>query len=307
MTNPRGAASPLFTRLARAGRFEDIRLLAAYVRARRNVANDNVLPAAGEQGADSIMVVRPTVEEIARAGEEGLRFDKRGRLVAWRLTDASGKPILDKRGNERWLRPIDCYKQPRGARRKTVADRQAEDAAYAERLMSLRGITPFPDPWVVDARYASYGGFFGRLRTAYDELVRAGIPSSLREFLAVYSVDGTRTLEQAAAANPQARVMRGRTVIAHGADFLAGKTDKSGTSSPGSYVGAPDAAENAMIAAFDAEAAGAIAGDVLDMALAGHTAREIAVSNGRKSNKGGEEWAVREMDRAIDRLKNIAA
>lgn len=303
-------AGPLFTRLARAGRFGDIRLLAEYVKARNSVANDNA-ERADDMGVDSVIEVRPTPNEIARAcmkpdsdGNVGLRFDGHGKLTAWRQTDDEGNAVLDDNGEERWFAPSERYRQPKGLRRKPLVEAARDEAAHVANVLSLRGYGAFPPPWVPDTRYPSFGAVFERIRAAYDAIVHLGVASAGRRLLMANGVDGDRTLEQAAKANPKATITRGKTVVAYGAEFIAGKTDSSGTATEGSFVGAPDAAEHAMIAAMDAKDAPISA--VLEMALAGKTAREIALFQGLGDTKQGERNAVKAIDAAISRLRHAA-
>lgn len=318
MTNPKATrgAGPLFIRLTRAGRLEDVAFLAKQVIARNAVANDNV-PPADDMGTDSIMVMRPTVEEITRAsvkirdgkpdedGEIGLRFAANGRLLEWRVSDENGVPRLNRNGEEIWLKPDERYKQSKGERRKTSNDLSVDEAKHAEHILALRGVGTMPIAWIPDTRYPTFDAIFDRLKLVYDAMLRVGIVSKNRLVLMAHGVDGGRTLEQAAEANPQATVTRGRTVVARGAEFLAGKTDSGGTATEGSFVGAPDAAELTMISAIDANAAAANIGDVLDMALSGMTAMEIAESKGWQG-KQGERRAVLEIDAEIAQLRRAA-
>lgn len=306
----KGGSGRLIARLIRAGRSDDASLLAAYAVARNpTVANDNG-SSVEVLGTDSIMVMRPTPTELiasagfAEDGTIGLRFDATGKLVAWRPVDGDGNVSLTKDGKELWLRPVERYMQPKGARRKTRYDLAVNEGEHAEWVISLRGHGAIPPALTPDTRYSSFGALFNRLDEAAAGFV---VPSKLRHELIAHGVDGSRTLEQCAEFNPQARVTRGKDAIAYGAEFLSGKTDTSGTAAEGSFVGSPDAAEMTMIAAMDANDVAKNVDDVLDMALSGMTMREIAKAKGHNDNKGGEEWAVRAVDRAIDELKKIAA
>jgi len=94
---------------------------------------------------------------------------------------------------------------------------------------------------------------------------------------------------------------RGPTVVARGAEFLAAKVAKNELASEGSFVGAPDAFENAMIAKIDAPRVETALGghvEVLRDSMDGMTAREIAAARGWGNSKGSEERAVRAQDRA---------
>lgn len=305
MTNTKPTSGRLFARLIRLGRQDDAAFLLQHVIARNAVANDNLPPSDG-MGVDSIIEVRPTPDEMVRAGKDGLRFNDKGKLVAWRPTDEDGKPVVAKGGKELWLKPVERYKQPRGGK-SNLTSAKADEAAHVAKVLSMRGSEAFPPAWVTDTWYPSVGVVYERIKAAYYKIITMGTQSQSRQFLDFHMVDGNRTLEQAAAANPQATVTRGKTAIARGAEFLAGKSDSGGTATEGSFVGAPDAAEMTMIAAMDANVSMSKMGEELEMALSGMTFREIAGAKGHNDNKGGEEWAARAVDRQIAELKKRAA
>lgn len=306
----------LYTRLIRLGRQDDAAFLLRFAIARNAAANDNV-PVADGMGVDSEMVMRPTVEEIRRAsipvrdgkaspdGEIGLRFDSKGKLTEYRAAAEDGTPLLNKEGGEFWLKPIDGYKKPKGSRRKTSKALAVDNNAHGSWLLSLRGLAKMPAKWIPDTRYPSFGVDFDLLKAMYDKFLRRAQKSENRDYLAWHDVDGPKTLEQCRVANPRAIVTRCKPGMAWKVDFLCGKPDVSGTATEGSFVGAPDAAETTMISAMDANAAKV--GAALDMAMAGSTFREIAAAHGHNDNKGGEEWAVRAVDREIVELKKSAA
>lgn len=313
MTTTKPTSGRLFARLIRLGRQDDAEFLANIVKARAAVANDNV-PVADGMGVDSEMVMRPTIEEIRRAaipvkdgrpdpsGTVGLRVDAKGQITEYRAAAGDGTPLLNKEGEEFWLKPKDGYKKPKGSRRKTSKALAADNNAHGSWLLSLRGTGSIPPAWVPDTRYPSACRVLARLTAA---MVGYVVPSKMRAVLARHGVDGTKTLQQCSLRNPQADVARCDKGVAWKVDFLCGKPDTNAMATEGSFVGAPDAAEMAMIAAIDTGAAAERMADVLDMALAGMTMREIAAAKGRKPTKGGEEWAVRAVDRAIADLKNL--
>lgn len=305
-------SSRLFARLIRLGRQDDAEFLAGIVKARNAVANDNV-PITEGMGVDSEMVMRPTIEEVRRAaipvkdgkpdpeGVIGLRFDAKGRLTEYRAAAEDGTPFLNKEGEEFWLKPKDGYKKPKGSRRKTSRALAADNNAHGSWLMSLSCTGRMPPAWVPDTRYPSACHVLTRLTAAAVGYV---VPSKLRDLLASHGVDGTRTLEQCADANPQANVTRCKPGMAWKVDFLCGKPDANAMATEGSFVGAPDAAEMAMIAAIDAN--GHAVPDVLDMALAGMTMREIAAAKNWGNTKQAERKAVLEVDAAIAELRRAA-
>lgn len=311
MTTPKPASGRLIARLIRLGRHDDARFLVDLAKARSAVANDNV--PAGDIGADTAMVFRPTVEEIRRAsiktkdgkpdptGEIGLRFSAKGELIEWRVAEEDGTPRLGKDGEEIWLKPVERYRQPKGKRRRTSAALSADNNAHGSWLMSLRGTGKMPPAWIPDTRYASACRVLARLTAA---MVGYAVSSRLRDDLRTHSVDGEHTLEQCSVANPQATVQRCKPGLAWKVDFLCGKPDANPMATEGSFVGAPDAAEMTMIAAIDAN--GQSVSAVLDMALAGMTMREIAAANGWGNTKHAERRAVAEVDAAIAELRRAA-
>lgn len=309
MTATKPTSGRLFARLIRLGRQDDAEFLAGIVKARNAAANDNVPPSDG-MGVDTVVEIRPTPNEIMLAskpdenGEIGLRFNAKGVLTEWRPVDENGNPAIGADGKHIWLKPVDRYRHAKGSRRKTARELSAKSSGHADWLLSLRGTGKMPPAWAPDTRYPSVCRVLARLAAAAIGYV---VPSKSREVLAGHGVDGTRTLDQCAEANPQATVALRKSGVARKVDFLAGKPDTNAMATEGSFVGAPDAAEMSMIAAIDADRASDRIVDVLDMALAGMTMREIAAAKGRKPTKGGEEWAVRAVDRAIADLKKYAA
>jgi hypothetical protein len=298
----------LFARLIRLGRQDDAEFLANIVKARNAVANDNVPPADG-MGVDTVVEIRPTPNEIMLAskpdekGEVGLRFNAKGALIEWRPVDEDGNPAIGPDGKHIWLKPVDRYRHAKGGRRKTARELSAKSSEHAEWFLSLRGTGKMPPAWVQDTRYPSACRVLARFAAADLGYV---VPSKLRDMLAGHGVDGTRTLQQCAEANPQATVTRGKTVIANGAGFLSGRTESNEGASQGSFVGAPDAAEMSMIAVIDAARASDRMADVLDMALAGMTMREIAAAKNWGNTKQAERKAVVEVDAAIAELRRAA-
>jgi hypothetical protein len=95
------------------------------------------------------------------------------------------------------------------------------------------------------------------------------------------------------------------TGIARGATFLAGTFRANKLATPGSFVGASDAVENALVTAIDApknEAALGVHAAVLNDSLDGVSARDLAAKRGCGETKSAEQRAVRAQDRALDAL-----
>jgi hypothetical protein len=286
---------PLITRLRRAGRQADIAALAtlSIPAAPPQSANDNEL--ADGFGIDTIFEIRPTPDEIVAAGEDGVRYDKRGHVTAWRVIDDDGK--------ERWFRAREGYRQSKGTRRKSLKA-LAQDSA---RHLSLHGVGGFPEVAQYRARH-SEGEAYWRIRHATMCHSIVGENEPARREIDQLGI-GAAVPFAAARANvglPPAE--RCPKAVARGARFLAGGVSSNETASQGSFVGAPDAAENAMISKIDAPSAEAALGQhtaVLQDSLDGLSAREIAAKRGWGDGKGAEQRAVRAQDRALAALIEV--
>lgn len=310
MTKP--TSGRLIARLIRLGRQDDAEFLSSLAKARAAAANDNHT-SDDDMGVDSVMVFRPSVEEIRRAsiktkdgkphhnGEIGLRFSTSGELTEWRVADKDGMPTPDKDGGEIWLKPVERYRQPKGKRRLTSINLSARNSEHAKWVMSLRGASKIPPAWVPDTRYYSVCRVLARLT---ESMVGYIIPSKLRSELERYGVDGRKTLQECAAANPQATVTLCKPGIAWKVDFLCGKPDTNAMATEGSFVGAPDSSEMAMISAIEADRYAVP--DVLDMALSGMTMREIAAAKQWGTTKQAERKAALEVDAAIAKIRRAA-
>jgi hypothetical protein len=107
---------------------------------------------------------------------------------------------------------------------------------------------------------------------------------------------------------PACRIPRYITVIAKGAEFLAFRVHSNPTAAKGSFVGAPDAAERQIVETIDAPRIDAALGEharVLDLSIAGMTAREIATQLGLGTAKQGERKAVAAQDAALLALAGL--
>jgi hypothetical protein len=286
---------PLITRLRRAGRYTDIATLAAIAIPAEppTAANDDEL--ADGFGIDTIFEIRPTPDEIVAAGEDGVRYDKRGHVTAWRVVDDDGK--------ERWFRAREQYRQSKGARRKTLKALAADSAHH----LSLRGVGGFPEPAPYRARQSD-GEDYWRIRHASmcHSIVGENEPSR-REIdrLGVGAAIPFAVARANAGLPPAERCPK---AVARGATFMAGKVGNNEMASEGSFVGAPDAAENAMISKIDAPRTETALGrhsDVLRDSLDGMTAREIAAKCGWGNSKVAEQRAVRAQDYALLALTEV--
>jgi hypothetical protein len=124
-------------------------------------------------------------------------------------------------------------------------------------------------------------------------------------------VGGRHTFEEAwtnAGLSPACRIPRYMTVIAKGAEFLAYRVHSNPTAAKGSFVGAPDAVETQIIETIDAPRVDAALGNhakVLDLSIAGLTAREIAAKLGWGDTKQAERRAVAAQDAALQALAGL--
>ena len=301
-------AIPIITRLRRAGRHHDAAGLArlAIPAEMPEGANDDQ----DGFGVDTVFEIRPTENEIARAcmkpdadGQVGLRFDKRGRITSYRATDKDGEPVLDKDGNERWFRAYEGYRQSKGSRRKSL---KVLSEASADHL-ALRGSGAFPER----SRYRennSGGADYWRTRHAVTMTAMVGQNQEARVEMDRRGLGSLAPFAQARSNAGLPPAERGPTVVARGAGFLAGTVAKNELATEGSFVGAPDAFENAMVAKIDAPRIETALGghaEVLRDSLDGMTARELAAQRGWGNSKGAEERAVRAQDRALTALAQV--
>jgi len=300
---------PLITRLRRAGRQADIAALAtlAIPATPPQSANDNEL--ADGFGIDTIFEIRPTEGEIERACmkcEEhgiGLRFNRKGEITHWRAHDEIGNPALDDDGKEQWYRAREGYRQSKGSRRKTLKV-LSEDSA---RHLSLRGVGGFPEPAPYRARHSD-GEAYWRIRHAAMCHSIVGENEPARREIDQLGIGAAVPFAVARANAGLPPAERCPKAVARGATFLAGKVAINETASQGSFVGAPDAAENAMIANIDAPRTETALGQhaaVLRDSLDGLSAREIAAKYGWGAGKAAEQRAVRAQDRALAALVEV--
>jgi hypothetical protein len=260
-------------------------------------------------GVDAVLEIRPTENEIARAcmkqGEHGLglRFDARGAITHWRRADATGNPVLDKQGRAQWFEAFERYAHPKGSRRKSRAE-QAEDAAAYLAIPATGAFTP-PSIYV---ERGSEGEDYQRQRaTRWVEAMGCYCDQRRRDIDRM-GLGGRHSFEAAwrnAGLPPACRLPQYKTGVAEGISWLAGKTRKSATATAGSFVGAVDAAENAIVAVMDRPALLASLGahaNVLQDSLAGETARQMASKRGWGNSKASEQRAVRLQDKALAAL-----
>jgi hypothetical protein len=292
--------NPLVTRLRRAGRADDVKRLAwlAIPDAPPQAANDD------EQegfGVDTIHEMRPTAEEIAAAlksdptGKACFRFNSRGHLTEWR--------IIDDKGAEKWFRAREGYRHSKGRRR-----RSAVDTENAGPYLALHGHgCGIPAAMPRDTR-PSEGAAYSRIRAAHWVESMGAANDARRIELNRRGIGAKVPFDQArenAGLPPAARLQDG---VAWQVDFLCGKVDRGGTAAEGSFVGAPDAAENRLIAQMDSTVISTSLGEhwtILDLSLSGSSAAEISLKLGFGATKAGERRAVAAQDAALVALASV--
>ncbi|WP_426433913.1 hypothetical protein [Bradyrhizobium genosp. P] len=299
--------APIITRLRRAGRYGDLGNLVRFSgpdQVSQHADNEDV---AEGYGIDTVYEIRPTEGEIARAcmkpdptGNIGLRFDSRGRITAWRAHDAKGDAVLAEDGEERWFPAREGYRQSKGSRRRSLTELAEESAQH----LSLRGSGGFLERSTYVERNSG-GADYWRMRHAHMLDAMGGHCDMRRREIDRLGIGYRHAFDAARRTVGLAPAEHCPTVVARGASFLAGKTKRNALATEGSFVGAPDAAENAIVAAMDAPKIGASLGDnaaVLGDSLDGMTAREIAAKRGWGNSKAAEQRAVRAQDRALSAL-----
>ncbi|MGY3409519.1 hypothetical protein ACVWZV_005632 [Bradyrhizobium sp. GM5.1] len=170
--------------------------------------------------------------------------------------------------------------------------------------LSLRGSGGFPERSSYAER-GSGGADAWRMRHARMCELIAGPYNGRRLELDRLGVGARASFQAARSAVGLAPAERAPTVVARGAVFLAGKTRRNVLATEGSFVGAPDAAENAFVATMDAPAVARQLGEhaaVLNDAMDGLTARQIAAKRGWGNGKAAEQRAVRAQDKALEAL-----
>lgn len=308
------AAIPLAIRLARAGRKEDLKRLIKYgtvVTVPSWLSADGNLPEVeGKPLPDRVVELRPSPDEMVRlaakdaiSASEGygpitpqdldapmrarLRFDTKGQITEWRGSD------------NRWHDTAELFRQPKGKRRKSEAERQDDNARH----LSIRGSSGFPEQMQRSA-VPSYGEDFRRLRAAH--WVQAmGVANDNRRDIDRIGVGGRHNFDEAwrnAGLYPACRILRHITVIAKGAEFMAFRVHSNPRAMQGGVEGGHDLVERQIIATIDAPRTDAALGEharVLDLSIAGMTAREIARQLGWGETKRGERKAVAAQDAAL--------
>ena len=314
------AAIPLALRLARQRRHTDLRRLIDYgtlPTATTWLSADADLPEAGTPLPDRVTELRPSPDELvtiaartaiaasttigpitpadlADAAARNLRRAAGGTITHWRGTDGRWRPV------------VELFRQPKGKRRKSE-DERADDNA---RHLSLRGAGGFPEP-MPRSTVPSYGEDYRRLRAAHWVAAMGAVNDNRQELDRAKIGAGVR-FEDAwrnAGLHPACRLPQYKTAIAAGAEFMACRVHSNPRATPGSFVGPASGPEDNMIAAIDAPRVDAALGEhahVLNLSIAGATAKDIASVMGMGSGRQGERKAVAAQDRALEALAEAA-
>jgi hypothetical protein len=310
------AASPLAIRLRRQKRPDDLARLIRYgtvVTVATWLSAEGGMPEAGKPLADRVTEIRPSPDEMVRLaamdaimarGGYGpitpaeldvpmrarLRLDARGAITEWRGSD------------NRWHPAGELFRQPKGKRRQSDEERQDDNLRH----LAIRGCGRFPEPYQRSTT-PSEGEDFRRLRAAHwlhamgaandnrIDIDRAGVGTGI-----VFD-DAWRN----AGLYPACRIPRHVTVIARGAEFLAYRIHSNPRAMQGGVEGGHDLVERQVIETIDAPRIDVALGEhgrVLDLSIAGMTAREIATEIGWGDTKQAERKAVAAQDAALHAL-----
>lgn len=315
------AAIPLAIRLARAGRTEDLARLIRHgtitVVPSWLSAEGNLPEVGGKPQADRVTETRPSPDEmvflaaraaiaarrtmgpithaeLTAAAERSIRRDAKGAITEWRGSDGKFRPVAE------------LFRQPKGSRRKTEQERQDDNARH----LAIRGSCGFPERSGYIER-GSEGADYWRLRHAFMTQTMTACNDNRRAEIDRLGIGGRHSFDEAwsnAGLPPASRIPRYMTVIARGAEFLAFRVHSNPTAAKGSFVGAPDAVETQIIETIDAPRIDAALGEhakMLDLSIAGMTAREIAKQMNMGDTKHAERKAVAAQDAALAALASV--
>lgn len=299
-----GQAIPIAIRLARAGRTVDLERLIEYGRVPTSVtwlsAEGNLPEVGSKPQADRVTEIKPNdkgemerIVKLMAEGKEAIKTNAKGHITHWIGADGRFRPVAE------------LYRQAKGKRRKSEQERQDDNARH----LSIRGSGGFPERFQ-RSTVPSEGEDFRRLRAAH-WAVAMGVANDNRLGIDRAGVGTGKGFEDAwrnAGLYPACRIPRHMAVIAKGAEFLAYRVHSNPCATPGSFVGAPDAVENQIIAMIDMPRVDAALGEhgkILDMSIAGKTAREIAGELGWGNTKQAERRAVKAQDAALAALANV--
>jgi hypothetical protein len=315
---PHVATSHLATRLARAGRRADLRMLQTFGGTAEaetwHQARGNLPETRGEMVFDRVHETRPSPDELAvlaareairtrdtmgpitptewaAAFERTTRRDCRGHIVEWRGSDGKWRPVVELR------------RQIKGERRKTESARHAEANWHLQ--TPATGSFPETLPY---AASKSDGKAYWRMRHATMCHSMLDANDNRRIEAVRLGVDGSTPFNTARAKAGLAEARRGPIAVAKGAEFVGGRVGANAGAAKAGVHGGHNAVEGRIIAAIDAPRIKASLGghaDVLETSLDGATAKEIAASNGWGAGRAGERRAVAAQDAALEALADV--
>lgn len=311
------AAIPLAIRLFRQKRSDDLARLVRYgtvVTVPSWLSAEGGLPEAGKPRPDRVVETRPSPTEqlavIAReaantrtqvgpftraefdaAAARCVRYDMRGLVSEWLCSDGKWRPATE------------LVRQPRGRRRKSEQERQGDNARH----LAIRGSAGFPEPFQHVSTTPSEGEDFCRLRAAHWVQAMGACNDNAR-IIDRLRVGSRNPFAEARGAVGLLPSERGPTVIATGAEFLAFRVHSNSRAMQGGVEGGHDLIERQIVETIDQPRIDAALGEhgkVLDLSIAGKTAREIAVELGWGDTKQAERQAVAAQDAALHALAGL--
>lgn len=298
-----GRAIPLAERLSKAGRAADLERLIKYGRVPvvpSWLSAEGDLPEAGKPQAERVTEIKPNTEgemrriiKLMEEGKEAIKTNSKGHITHWRGADGKFRPVAE------------LYRQPKGKRRKSEQERQDDNARH----LAIRGSGGFPEPFQRSA-VPSEGEDFRRLMAAHWAMAMGVANDNARVQVDRAGVGTGKGFEDAwrnAGLYPACRIPRHITVIAKGAEFLAYRVHSNPHAMKGGVEGGHDLVERQIVETIDAPRVDAALGEhalILDMSIAGMTAKELGVKMGF-SGKRAERRGVAAQDAALAALAEV--
>lgn len=299
-----GGGTPLGTRLSRERREADLR---RYIRYRTITAEPTWLSATSnlpEVGSkpqpDRVTEIKPTIGELARisnqikAGEEGVRANAQDHIIEWRGADGKFRPV------------IEMYRQPKGKRRKSKEEPHGDIARY----LAVRGGGGLPER-CQRSTTPSEGEDFRRLRAAHWVQAMGVANDNARLDIDRAGVGSRHSFDEAwanAGLYPACRVPRFVTGIANGMELMGYRIHSNSHATQGGVEGGHDLNERTIVETMDQtriDAALGMHAKVLDLSIAGLTAKQIAAKLDWGSTKAAERRAAAAQDAALAALAAV--
>lgn len=311
-------AIPLAIRLFRQKRSGDLARLVRYgtvVTVPSWLSAEGGMPEAGKPRPDRVVETRPSPTEqlavIAReaanartqvgpftraefdaAAARCVRYDMRGLVSEWLCSDG------------KWRQATELVRQPKGKRRKSEQERQDDNARH----LSIRGSAGFPEPFRHISTTRSDGEDFLRQRAALWVQAMGAANDNRRVEIDCCGVGARHTFQEArenARLTPSERCPTG---IARGAEFMGYRQHSNPRAMEGGVEGGHDLVERQIVETIDAPRIDAALGEhagVLDLSIAGLTAKEIAATMGWGDTKQAARKAVAAQDAALAALAGL--